>query len=457
MPEGVLGLARHRRLPHRAHELLARELAQGRHHALWVALAHCRESPGPEDLADHRCVGEERLRVRREGVETGGDQRLHRLREGDVLSLLELPTGTHALEQVTIAQQPHELLGVQWVAPGPFEDRLLQLCWDDCGLQECGDEARCLSLRERGEGDRGRVAQAIRVVGVALVELRASRPHEEEGNALCQVCQVLEEGEERLIRPVQVLEDEHGRALLGDSLQEPAPGGEELLALGRGGRLDPEQGEQPLTEPLALVGVGEDGGELLLGDRGRVTLEDAGVRLQDLPERPEGDPFPVGEAASLPPGRELGAGVDVGEKLGDESALAEARLPDDGHELDGARGDRLVEDPLHEGEVDLAADEWRRMGAGEVRAEAGSGCLRLEHPHRRLLSLERRGLELFVVERRRGRLVRRKADCHSHLRGDRLDAGSRVDRISREEALTETRTRPQADERLSGVDPDSEA
>ena len=198
---------------------------------------------------------------------------------------------------------------------------------------------------------------------VALVELRAGRPDKEQGDALCDVGQVLEEGEERLVGPVQVLEDEHGRALLGDSLQEPAPGGEELLALGRGGRLDPEQGQQALPEPLALVALGEDGGELLLRDGGRVDFEDAGVRLQDLPERPEGDPLPVGETASLPPGRELGAGVDVGEELGHEAALAEARLPDHGHELDRARGDRLVEDALEQRQVDLPADEGRVVRA----------------------------------------------------------------------------------------------
>ncbi len=189
-------------------------------------------------------------------------------------------------------------------------------------------------------------------------------PDQEQGDALGDVRQVLEEGEHRLVGPVQVLEHEHGRTLLGDPLQEPAPGGEQLLALGRRGRLDPEQGQQPLPEPLPLVAVGEDGAELLLRDRGRIGLEDAGVRLQDLPERPEGDPLPVGQAAALPPGRELGAGVDVGEELGDDPALAEPRLTDDRHELDRARRDRLVEDPLEQREVDLAADERACRGCG---------------------------------------------------------------------------------------------
>ena len=83
------------------------------------------------------------------------------------------------------------------------------------------------------------------------------------------------------------------------------------------------------------------------------------MRLQDLPERPERDPLPVGQAAALPPGDELGPRVDVGEELGHDPALAEPRLADDRDELHRARGDRLVEDPLQEREVDLPADEGR--------------------------------------------------------------------------------------------------
>ncbi len=177
------------------------------------------------------------------------------------------------------------------------------------------------------------------------------------------------------------------------------------------------------------------------------------MRLQDLAERPEGDPLPVGEAASLPPGREVGTRVDVAKELGHQAALAEPRLPDDGDELDGARGDGLVEDPLQEGEIDLAPDEGRVVPAGEVGSEAGAGGFRLEHPHRRLLTLERCGLELLVVEHGRGRLVGRKTDRYAQLRGDRLDPRGGVDRIPREQTFTETCTRPETHQRLAGVDP----
>ena len=140
-------------------------------------------------------------------------------------------------------------------------------------------------------------------------------------------------------------------------LEEPAPGGEQLLALGRGGGLDPEQRQQPLAEPRALGALGKHRVELRRRDLGRVGLQDPGVGLDDLAERPEGDPLAVRQAPALPPGDELGPGVDVGAELGDDPALAEPGLADDRDELDRVGGDGLVEDALQERQVDLPADE----------------------------------------------------------------------------------------------------
>ena len=66
-----------------------------------------------------------------------------------------------------------------------------------------------------------------------FVELGTRGPDHEQRHRLGAVGQVLEEREHRVVGPVQVLEDEHGRALLGDVLEEPPPRGEQLVALGR--------------------------------------------------------------------------------------------------------------------------------------------------------------------------------------------------------------------------------
>ena len=268
-----------------------------------------------------------------ERVQAGGDQGLDRVGERDLGPFAQLPARALLDEQVLVLQQPHELLGVERVAAGPVQDRLLELGGDHGRLQQRRDEARGLLLGERREVDRGGVAQPVGVVGMALEQLGAGGADHEQRHPLGPVREVLEEREHRVVGPVQVLEHEHGGVLLGDVLEEPSPGGEQLLALGGGGRLDPEQRQQALAEPGALVAFGEHRLELRRRDLGCVGLQDPGVGLQDLPERPEGDAFPVGQAPSLAPGDELGLGVDVAEQLGDDPALAEPGFPDHGDEL----------------------------------------------------------------------------------------------------------------------------
>ena len=63
-------------------------------------------------------------------------------------------------------------------------------------------------------------------------QLGAGGADHEERDGLSTIGEVLQEREHRLIRPMQVLEHEHGGVLLGDVFQEPSPRGEQLLALG---------------------------------------------------------------------------------------------------------------------------------------------------------------------------------------------------------------------------------
>ena len=81
VPEGVLGLALHRGVPGGTHQLLPRELAQRVDHIGRVAVTHFRDRAGPKDLADHRRIGEQRLALRRQGVQARGDERLDRVRQ----------------------------------------------------------------------------------------------------------------------------------------------------------------------------------------------------------------------------------------------------------------------------------------------------------------------------------------------------------------------------------------
>jgi hypothetical protein len=114
--EGVFGLPFHARGSNRAHNLSPRELVQRVCDVPVPASAHRGERPRPEDLADHRCVLEQRLGIRRESVEPRSDQRLDRLRVGQLLDGSERPAFAMPEEQAAVLEHADELLGVERVA-----------------------------------------------------------------------------------------------------------------------------------------------------------------------------------------------------------------------------------------------------------------------------------------------------------------------------------------------------
>src|SRR5262249_28428218 len=135
--------------------------------------------------------------------------------------------------------------------------------------------------------------------------------------------------------PVQILETEHGRPSLRKRLQKTPPGRIRLFLGGGLGRSTDERRETR-SEPGSVVIVRRKRAlELGRGLGGRVGLEDAALRLDDLSERPESDPLPIGQAAPLAPD-DLGARLGVQKQLGAEAALADARFADDRHQLTGA-------------------------------------------------------------------------------------------------------------------------
>ena len=106
-----------------------------------------------------------------------------------------------------------------------------------------------------------------------------------------------------------------------DLLQEASPCGERLLLLGRfGGRLQAHERSQAVLDPALRLGIGLGDRLIELGrDRGLIVgLQDPGLGLHDLSQRPEADPVPVGQASALPPGDELRELIDVSGELAHE-------------------------------------------------------------------------------------------------------------------------------------------
>ena len=115
---------------------------------------------------------------------------------------------------------------------------------------------------------------------------------------------MLDEVEQALVGPVDVLQRYHQRALCRQTREELMPGGERSETPGREiQRVEPEQHPQLRLDevPLLRDGFLDCLPELPPGARRGIGVEDPGDRLHDLGERPVGDPVTVGDRAPLQP------------------------------------------------------------------------------------------------------------------------------------------------------------
>ena len=206
-----------------------------------------------------------------------------------------------------LEQNARVLLGVQRVAAGAGEQRFLGLRVEQRLLEQRLDEARGVVVGERRERDRQRVRLAAAPARPPLQELGARGAEHEQRHAARALDELVDEVEQRVVGPVQILEHEHQRPPLGQRLEEAAPGGERLSALRspRSSSAETDERPQMALEPLRLGRVdprlADGAAELLLGLLGGSRLEDARLRLDDLGQRPERHAVAVGKRAALAP------------------------------------------------------------------------------------------------------------------------------------------------------------
>ena len=210
-----------------------------------------------------------------------------------------------------------------------------------------------------------------------LVELRPGGAEQEQGHPGGPVGQVVEEGEHRLVRPVQIVDHEHGRVLRASPSRKRRQAVKDS-SLRRRLAASAHQWGEPRLEPGPVWFVLGDGlVELDQGCLGGVRLEDAAFRLDDLAERPEGNPFAVGEAAALAPAHQPRPLLDVREQLGAQAGLSHPRLAHHRHQLAGT----LRRGPLECGDqqrtLELPPHQRRGVRPDHVGAEASPGSERL--------------------------------------------------------------------------------
>ena len=162
---------------------------------------------------------------------------------------------------------------------------------------------------------------------------------------------MLDHVEQRLVRPVDILEDEHEGLRLGEPLRpdrdRPRQLGDAVAVL-RGAE-NAERDRKQIGNRLALAGKPQPlerlGRRRVVGDARRV--------LDHRCERPVGDAFAVGKRAAAEHGDALGA---LGE-LADEPRLADAGLAEDRHQVGAPIAGRAGERVREHVELLLAADE----------------------------------------------------------------------------------------------------
>jgi hypothetical protein len=284
------------------------QFGQGRPHRGLVLAGDRDQRLGRERGAQHRGVGDQPPHARVQGIEPGGQQRVQAVGHGQLPDLAGQPVGSlDRLHDVAVDQRPDGLHREQRDA-----------------LRLGGD----LGPRRRGHAGNQRVHQRVhrrRVQWIqgqrapvpagaeswpGLAQLGAGEDQHVHRQVPGPVDQVVQEVQQPGVGMLGVLDQQHHRVLGRQPLEEQPPPGEQLLP----GQRDPvvprerdtEQTAQPHPHIAALSGVGYVPVQALFqlgrGGLGRVFLGDAQPLADDLGQRPERHPFPVGQApAPVPP------------------------------------------------------------------------------------------------------------------------------------------------------------
>ena len=268
---------------------------------------------------------------------------------------------------------------------------------------------------------------------------------------------MVQERQQRGVRPVDVLDDQHEWRPRRDRLEEAPPRRERLLPVRRLRPLRADEDAKPRDEPRPVVAVVDDVGDRcrqLLRDLFRaVGLEDPGVRLHDLAQRPERHAFSVGDAAASAPHDVVAAHGKSATQLGNEPALSDPRLSRNRHELHRLLAQCPRECLCQQREVLLATDERRavrRLDGPESQRGRAPGRNRLRFP------FQRRRFELLVLHSPSRRAVGCLAHNHRADRRRLLQTRSRVDDISGDDDVALVGTRAEVDDHLARVHADAE-
>ena len=325
-------------------------------------------------------------------------------------------------------------------------------------------EPRRIVVGERGERPRDRVRLAASPGRPPREQLRPRGGNDEDGDVGETVGHLIDEVEQAVVRPVQVLEHEHERTLFRERLEEPTPRGECLaspirrtaavVVAGEPGERTHVRGD-PACFRLVREQASDSSAELLGGLRFAVRLEHAGLRLHHLADRPEADALAVGKRAALPPGDEPAIALDRIEELCEKPALADPGDAHQRHELRRPFAYRPLESGDEQLDLAVATDERRGRAAGDIDAETRARLESLPRSDRLRLPFRHDGLGDAVRNRPFRGSERLLADQDAIDRRRRLQPRSRGDDVAGDDSLALLRLGADRNQSLAGVDGDA--
>ncbi len=338
-----------------------------------------------EDLALDRAALEHPPLGRVELVEAGREQRLQRRRHLDLVSRL---TGHR-----------QHLADEQRVAAGRRGDPRAQLL-----RHSRPDQACRVLVAERLEPHRHRPR------GAAVEQLRAGHAEQQDRGAAREQRDVLDQVEERLLAPLDVVEHDDERRLLLEQLPE-RPG--DLLRRRPRLRLPQQRADR------------RRGGRI---GRQRAEL------LHHLDDRPVGDPDPVREAAAADDPR-----LDRAERLRRQPRLAETRIADDRDQLTPP----LRHAPAPRPRASSASSRSRPTNTVSCRRSTAARAPSSRNADTgSLLPFNDQRLDRLDIDRVTDQRARRLRDQHLARRGRLLQPGRHVQRVTGRQPLLASRSPP---------------
>src|SRR6266511_4313662 len=350
-----------------------------------------RDGSEVEDPAlDRRALDDGALLIA-QPVEPSSQQGLDRRRHGYLGQIARGdPASVSALEEAVVDQHRERLLDEERIALGRLGHALAHFFCKLGSPEQVSDQ--------RLQENRGRVELPAAPHGTDVEQLRASEADQEDWSVAGPVRDVIDEIQEGRLAPLDVVEDEHERALPRVRLEELACCPECLLTRARAAD-EAERRSEARRDHLSVLVARQP--------RGDTREKVLAVELShDVGEGPERDALAVRQAPALHDRSPL---TGPGGELRDQTRLADAGGAEDCEEMTGAFADGALVGTLEKHPLALSTDHWRI----EAARPAGNGRLDRQQAigaEVRLLALELERLDRLDLDSVTDEAVRRLAE-----------------------------------------------